>query len=206
MATMAYIRVSSKDQNEGRQVDKMKELVSDDRFMFIDKASGKNFDRPAYQAMKMALREGDLLYIDAIDRLGRNFDGIIDEWKDITRNIGADIVALDMAELFDSRRFKEMGDMGKLMENQMLSLLSYMAETERKKIRQRQREGIDRAKAEGKYKGRPKTDVDMVQWEALYAMWKRREIGSGEFMKRMDLKRDKFYKTLHAYEKNKEGK
>lgn len=200
MAIMAYVRVSSKDQNEGRQVDKMKELVSEERYLFIDKASGKNFDRPAYQSMKMMLREGDLVYIDSLDRLGRDYTGIIREWKEITQDIKADIVALDMADLFDSRKFKQQGDIGRLLEDQMLSLLSYVADAERKKIRQRQQEGIEKAKAEGKYKGRPKVEVDMKLWEALYPLWKRREINGREFMERMGLKKNKFYTFLNEYD------
>jgi DNA invertase Pin-like site-specific DNA recombinase len=97
--------------------------------------------------MKRIIRESDLVYIDALDRLGRNYDLIIEEWKHITREIGADIVVLENAGLFDSRKFKEMGDMGKLMEDQFLSLLAYVVQSERKKILRRQKEGIAVAKA-----------------------------------------------------------
>ncbi|PGK02531.1 recombinase, partial [Bacillus cereus] len=96
--------------------------------------------------MKEIIREGDLVYIDSLDRLGRNYNGVITEWKFITRELKADIVVLDNETLFDSRKFKGMGDMGKLMEDQFLSLLSYVAEQERNKIRQRQAEGIAAAK------------------------------------------------------------
>ena len=139
---IAYIRVSSKDQNPGRQLEKIKALGIDERFVFIDKASGRNFVRPEYIAMKRMLREGDILYIDSLDRLGRNYDGVISEWKEITRKINADIIVLDRENLFDSRKFKSMGNIGKLMEDQFLSLLSYLADEERNKIRSRQREGI----------------------------------------------------------------
>lgn len=145
---IAYIRVSSKDQNPGRQLEKIKALGIDERFVFVDKASGRNFVRPEYIAMKRMLREGDLLYIDSLDRLGRNYDGVISEWKEITRQIGADIIVLDRENLFDSRKFKSMGNIGKLMEDQFLSLLSYLADEERNKIRARQREGIDLALSE----------------------------------------------------------
>ncbi|MED3219428.1 recombinase family protein, partial [Bacillus thuringiensis] len=123
---IGYIRVSAKDQNIERQLKKMRDLQIEDRFIFIDKESGKHFDRPNYQSMKKIIREGDLLHIDSLDRLGRNYDGVIAEWKHITRELKADIIILDNETLFDSRKFKDMGDMGKLMEDQFLSLLSYV--------------------------------------------------------------------------------
>lgn len=140
---IAYGRVSTKEQNVERQLLKFRELGIEERFVFVDKQSGKDFDRPRYQAMRLMLREGDLVYVDALDRLGRDYDGIIAEWKYITREIGADIVCLDNEILFDSRKFKTMGDFGKVMEDQFLSLLAYVAEQERKKNRSRQAEGIE---------------------------------------------------------------
>lgn len=115
----------------------------------MDKASGANFDRIQYQALRDRIREGDLIYIDALDRLGRNYDEVISEWKYITRTIKADIIILENETLFDSRKFRDMGDMGKLMEDQFLSSLAYVAEQERKKIRQRQAEGLHRLKFKG---------------------------------------------------------
>ncbi|MFD3156326.1 recombinase family protein [Haloimpatiens sp. FM7330] len=201
---MGYVRVSSKDQNEQRQVNKMRQLGIEDRYIFVDKQSGKNFDRPQYQLMKQFVREGDLIYIDALDRLGRDYDGIIKEWKEITRDIGADIVVLENESLFDSRKFKSMGDMGKLMEDQFLSLLSYVAEQERKKIRQRQAEGIAQAKAKGKTLGRPKKELSTEQTallKELYPLWKAKEITAVEFMKRLDVKKTRFYEIIKEYEK-----
>ena len=130
---IGYIRVSDKSQNPDRQIEKMNVIGIEERFIFVDRQSGKDFSRPAYQSMKRVLRAGDLLYLDALDRLGRDYDVIIDEWKDMTRNIGADIVVLEQESLFDSRKFREMGELGKLMEDQFLSLLSYVAAQERKK-------------------------------------------------------------------------
>lgn len=190
---IAYIRVSSKDQNEGRQVQKMKELGIEDRFIFIDKASGKDFDRPQYKAMKAVIREGDILYIDSLDRLGRSYDGIIAEWKEITRKIKADIVALDMKDFFDSRKFREMGDIGKLMEDQFLALLSYVAEQERKKIKQRQREGINLALKEGRAYGRPRIPTP-DNFPKEYRNWKAGQITATECMKRTRLKPNTFYR------------
>ena len=99
----------------------MIELGIEERHIYIDKQSGKDFNRPKYQSLKDAVRAGDLIYIDALDRLGRNYDGIIAEWKHITRTINADIIILENQSLFDSRKSKAMGDMGKLMEDQFLS-------------------------------------------------------------------------------------
>lgn len=192
---IAYIRVSSKDQNEGRQVQKMQNIGIEDRFIFIDKASGKDFNRPRYKAMLEIIREGDLIYIDALDRLGRDYDGIIREWKYITRELKADIVALDMENLFDSRKFKAQGDIGKLMEDQFLALLSYVAEQERKKIKQRQREGIDLCLKEGRSYGRPKIAVP-PNFLTECKKWRNGEITAIECMRRTGLKANTFYRLL----------
>ncbi|MCH5584588.1 recombinase family protein [Shimazuella sp. AN120528] len=203
---MGYIRVSSKDQNEERQVRKMLDLGIEERMIFIDKQSSKDFDRPSYQTMKRFIREGDLIYIDALDRLGRDYDGIIREWKEITRELNADIIVLENRALFDSRKFKSMGDMGKLMEDQFLSLLSFVAEQERKKIRQRQAEGKAVAKANGKRLGRPQLNLNTIseqQKKVLqdnYKRWKTQEITGVQFMKLLNLKKNTFYKILKEFE------
>jgi DNA invertase Pin-like site-specific DNA recombinase len=203
---MGYIRVSSKDQNEERQMRKMVELGIEERMIFIDKQSGKDFNRPSYQTIKRFIRKGDLIYIDALDRLGRDYDGIIREWKEITRDMNADIVVLENRTLFDSRQFKSMGDMGKLMEDQFLSLLSFVAEQELKKIRQRQAEGIAVAKANGKRLGRPQLNLDTISDEQKkvlkdnYKRWKSQEITGVQFMKLLNLKKNTFYKVLKEFE------
>ncbi|MEI4651687.1 recombinase family protein [Bacillus cereus] len=203
---IGYIRVSAKDQNIQRQLKKMKDLQIEDRFIFIDKESGKHFDRPSYQSMKKIIREGDLLHIDSLDRLGRNYDGIIAEWKYITRELKADIVVLDNETLFDSRKFKDMGDMGKLMEDQFLSLLSYVAEQERNKIKQRQAEGIAEAKRKGQRFGRPVIKLETLSKEQQkilkdnYDRWKNEEIKGVEFSKMLNLKKTSFYKIMKEYE------
>lgn len=196
---MGYVRVSSKDQNEGRQLVKMQELGIEERFIFVDKQSGKDFDRPQYQAMKQVIREGDLVYIDSLDRLGRNYDGILEEWKNITRTINADIVILENETLFDSRKFKAMGDIGKLMEDQFLSMLSYVAEQERKKIRQRQAEGIARAKTEGRTGGRPMIKID-DKFVQAYTQWKAGEIKAVEAMELAGMKKVTFYNRVKEHE------
>lgn len=201
MAIIGYIRVSSKDQNLDRQKNKLINLGVEERLIFEDKASGKDFNREQYQFMRnQVLRSGDLLYIDSLDRLGRNYDLIISEWKYITREINADIVVLDQESIFDSRKFKQQGDIGKLLEDQMLSLLAYVADTERKKIKQRQAEGIALAKSKGKKFGRPILPFKS-EYAPIYAKWKSGEITAVEAQKQTNLKRSTFYKLgkEHGY-------
>jgi len=200
---LGYARVSSKDQNIGRQLEKFKELGIEDRFIFIDKISGAIFDREQYNSMKRIIREKDLIYIDSLDRLGRDYDMIINEWKYITRELNADIIILENSTLFDSRKFKSMGDIGKLMEDQFLSLLSYVAEQERKKIKQRQAEGIALAKKNGIKIGRPKTEIP-EKFESIYNTWKNGNITAVEAMKLLNLKKTTFYEMVKSYEEGKE--
>ncbi|MDH4620172.1 recombinase family protein [Brevibacillus sp. AY1] len=196
---LGYARVSAKDQNPERQIKKMRELGIEERYIFVDKQSGKDFNRPQYQAMRLIIREGDLLYLDALDRLGRDYDGIIREWKYITRELNADIVVLENETLFDSRKFRSMGDLGKLMEDQFLSLLSYVAEQERKKNKQRQAEGIEVAKNNGVRFGRRKYEItsDFIQ---VYDEWRSGSITATEGMKRLELKPNTFYRRVKEYE------
>ncbi|MBU8763727.1 recombinase family protein [Micrococcus luteus] len=201
---MAYARVSAKDQNPERQLVKFRELGIDERYIFMDKQSGKDFDRPRYQAMRLMIREGDLIYLDALDRLGRDYDGIIREWKYITREIQADIVVLENQTLFDSRKFRTMGDFGKVMEDQFLSLLSYVAEQERKKNRQRQAEGIEVARKEGVKFGRPKQQID-ANFIRIYDQWKSDAITATAAMKLLGMKSNTFYRRVKEYESQKSG-
>lgn len=171
-----------------------------DRFIFVDKASGKDFNRQEYQAMKKNIREGDLIYVDALDRLGRNYDGIIEEWKNITRTLKADIVVLENEALFNSRKFRELGDLGKLLEDQFLSLLSYVAEQERMKIRKRQAEGIAAAKSKGKHLGRPKAQYPK-QWPLIYTEWKDGKNTAVKAFNALGMKKPTFYKLVKQYER-----
>jgi DNA invertase Pin-like site-specific DNA recombinase len=196
---LGYVRVSTKDQNTERQLRKMRELGIDDRYIFVDKQSGKDFNRPKYQAMRLIIREDDLLYLDALDRLGRDYDGIINEWKYITRELNADIVVLENETLFDSRKFRSMGDLGKLMEDQFLSLLSYVAEQERKKSKQLQAEGIPVAKDSGVKFGRRKFEID-GNFIHVYNEWKSGLITATEGMRRIGLKPNTFYRRVKEYE------
>ncbi|CAH0323979.1 Putative transposon Tn552 DNA-invertase bin3 [Peribacillus simplex] len=151
-----YIRVSSKDHNEGRQLQAMKEKGLDGRDIFMDKQSGKNFDREQYQLLKRMIQKGDVLYIHSLDRFGRNKEEILKEWNDITKNIQADIVVMDMP-LLDTTQFKD--SLGTFIADLVLQILSWMAEEQRDRIRKRQREGIDVALQNGVPFGRPKVQV-----------------------------------------------
>lgn len=196
---IGYVRVSSLDQNEARQLEKMKGLEIDERHLFIEKASGKDFKRPKYQAMKAVLREGDILYIDALDRFGRDYDEIIKEWKEITREIGADIVVLEQESLFDTRKFRAMGEYGKLIEDQTLNTLAFVAEQERLKNKRRQREGIEIAKGQGKYKGRQPMAIDKAAFEAAYGEVVRGERTNKYAMNKLGLKRNTYYNLIEEF-------
>ncbi|ACV63247.1 Resolvase domain protein [Desulfofarcimen acetoxidans DSM 771] len=190
---IGYCRVSTHEQDATRQILKMQELGIEERFIFVDKATGKNFDRLEYQTMKKIIREGDIIYFDALDRLGRNYDGIIKEWKHITRELEADIVVLENEALFISRKYREMGDIGKLMEDMFLALLSYVAEQEIKKRYQRQMEGQAVARAKGKQMGRSKCSVPQ-NFKEIYQDWMEGKITAVEAMRRTGMKKTSFYK------------
>lgn len=190
-----YIRVSSTDQNPDRQRDAMLALGISERDIFIEKKSGKDFERPVYQGMKAMLRHGDVVYIKSLDRFGRNKEQIMREWREITQDIGADIVVLDMP-ILDTTRFKQQGQQISGLENLIsdivLNLLSYFAEEERRRIKERQAEGIAAAKRKGKHLGRPRLAMPASFPEA-YAAWRAGEITAVKAMKMTGLKRSKFY-------------
>ena len=148
----AYIRVSSRDQNEERQLIAMQELCIPERNIYIDKQSGKDFKRPQYKRLARCIKKDDLLYIKSIDRLGRNYKEILEQWRILTKEKGVDIVVMDMP-LLDTRRGKDL--MGTFLSDIVLQVLSFVAENERENIRQRQAEGIAAAKARGVKFGRP---------------------------------------------------
>lgn len=146
-----YVRVSSAEQNETRQVLKMQQLGIERKNIYIDKTSGKDLNRKAYQELMSVVQKYDTIYIDSLDRLGRKYEDIITEWKRLTRDVGVDIICLDL-DFFNSKKFHDMGAMGVCVEDMLLALLAYVAQTERIKIKQRQAEGIAIARAAGKYK------------------------------------------------------
>lgn len=194
-----YGRVSSKDQNEARQLKAFKDFGIDDRDIYIDKKSGKDFDREQYQLLKNILREDDLLVIQSIDRLGRNYEMIVNEWKDITKNIKADIMVLDMP-LLDTRQKKDL--LGTFINDLILGLLSYVAQTEREKIKTRQRQGIDIALSNGVKFGRPKVQRP-DNYNEVIELWKNKKITAREAMKQLDLKPNTFYNMVNEDKNNK---
>lgn len=187
-----YARVSSKDQNEERQLNAFKEYGIDERDIYIDKQSGKDFNREQYNVLKNVLRENDLLVIKSIDRLGRNYNMIVDEWKDIVKNIKADIVVIDMP-LLDTRNNKDL--LGTFISDLVLQILSYVAEQERSFIKQRQKEGISNAKNNGVKFGRPKIEKPS-NFDDIVFKWKNKELKSKEAMEILGLKPNSFYNLL----------
>ena len=191
-----YGRASSKSQNEARQVEAFKNYGIDPRDIYIDKKSGKDFEREQYQILKKILRENDLLVIHSIDRLGRNYEMIVNEWKDITKNIKADIVVLDMP-LLDTRQKKDL--LGTFINDLILQLLSYVAQTEKEKINTRQREGIDIAlkygTKTGNSFGRPKI-AKPDNFEEVIKEWKDKKITARSAMKLLNLKPNTFYNMV----------
>lgn len=194
--TFGYCRVSSTDQKEDRQLEAMLELGINERDIFVDKCSGKNFDRPQYQALKIQLREGDVLVIKSIDRLGRNYKQICEEWREITGEIKANIKVLDMPVL-DTTRTE--GLIGEVISDIVLQLLSYVAEQERAFIKQRQAEGIKLAKEKGKRLGKPPIEYP-ENWDNVYKIWKSGTITAREAMKQLNLKPTSFYKLAKKYD------
>lgn len=167
-----YVRVSSRDQNEDRQMTAMSEMGVPKENIFMDKQSGKDFQRPQYQRMLKRLGQNDLLYIKSIDRLGRNYEEIIEQWRIISKVKHADIVVMDMP-LLDTRKGKDL--MGTFLSDIVLQVLSFVAENERGNIRQRQAEGIAAAKARGVKFGRPAMPLPDNFYE-VYMRWKAGEM------------------------------
>lgn len=190
---IGYVRVSTVDQNEARQIEAMKEDGVEK--IYMDKKSGKDFNRPEYQKMIASLQKGDILVIHSIDRLGRNYEEIITEWRKITKEIEADIIVQDMP-LLNTTQNKDLT--GTLIADIVLQLLSYVAQRERENIRQRQKEGIAIAKAQGKYKGRAKKEIDKELFKETKRSWQRGEITKVQFAEIMGVSRSTLYKLLEG--------
>lgn len=167
-----YIRVSSRDQNEDRQMIALRELSVPEKNVFMDKQSGKDFERPSYRRMVRRMKKDDLLYIKSIDRLGRNYGEILEQWRILTKEKGIDIVVLDMP-LLDTRRGKDL--MGTFLSDIVLQVLSFVAENERINIRQRQAEGIAAAKARGVKFGRPAIPYP-DNFREIHRDWRKKKI------------------------------
>lgn len=191
-----YVRVSAKDQNENRQVESMLEIGIENRDIFVDKQSGKNFDRENYQLMKRMMRKGDTLYIHSLDRFGRNKEYILNEWRELTKEIGVDIVVMDMP-LLDTTKYKD--SIGTFISDLILQVLSWIAEDERERIRKRQREGIDAALQSGKVLGRPKITIN-DEFIVAYTRWKSNEITAVKAMQEIGMKKTTFYKLVREFE------
>lgn len=187
-----YGRVSSKEQNEERQIKALKDNGVDERFIFIDKQSGKDFNREQYLVLKNALRENDLLIIKSIDRLGRNYNMVINEWRDLTLNIKIDIKVIDMP-LLDTTKHKDL--LGNFISDLILQVLSYVANQERDFINQRQKEGIAIAKAKGVKFGR-KRILKPDNWDVVFHKWKSKEITAVQAQKELGLKPNTFYSMV----------
>lgn len=192
-----YVRVSSKDQNIDRQIDEMLTKGIDNRDIFVDKQSGKDFDRPNYKLLKSYLREGDTLYIKSLDRFGRNKEQIIKEWHGITKDIKADVIVTDMP-LLDTTRYKNVSGLETLITDIVLQLLSFFAEEERQRIKIRQAEGIKAAKSRGKKFGRPIKEFP-TEWDELYQQWDNEEISATDMFKKLNLPKSTFYKLVKKY-------
>jgi DNA invertase Pin-like site-specific DNA recombinase len=194
-----YIRVSSRDQNEDRQQIALKELAIPEKNIFMDKQSGKDFERPQYKKMVRKMRKDDLLYVKSIDRLGRNYDEILEQWRVLTKEKGIDIVVLDMP-LLDTRRGKDL--MGTFLSDIVLQVLSFVAENERTNIRQRQAKGIAAAKAKGVRFGRPPASLP-ENFHTIYQQWKNGKITGLEAAKACDMPMSSFRYRAEVYEKAK---
>ena len=194
MACYGYVRVSSRDQNEVRQILAMRDVGVPDSCIYVDKQSGKDFNRPSYRRLLRSMRKDDLLYIKSIDRLGRNYDEILEQWRYITKEKKSDIVVLDMP-LLDTRKGKDL--IGTLISDIVLQLLSYVAQTEREFIRQRQREGIDAAMARGVKFGRAPMEMP-PEYEILKEQWKRGDISAREAGRRLNVSFKTFLRRARA--------
>lgn len=193
-----YMRVSTKEQNEDRQFIALREAYVVEKNIYMDKQSGKNFERPQYKKMLQKMKKDDLLYIKSIDRLGRNYEEILQQWRVITKDKGVDIVVLDMP-LLDTRRGKDL--IGTFLSDIVLQVLSFVAENERINIRRRQAEGIAAAKARGVKFGRPAKQLPK-NFYRLYKKWKAGEVTGTDAAKGCGMSLSTFRYRAELYEKN----
>ena len=196
--TYGYIRVSTREQNEDRQLIALREMSVPEKNIFMDKQSGKDFDRPAYKRLLRKLKKDDMLYIKSIDRLGRNYLEIQEQWRAITKDKGVDIVVLDMP-LLDTRRGKDL--VGTFLADIVLQVLSFVAENERTNIRQRQAEGIAAAKARGVRFGRPPKPLP-EGFHSAYQRWKARKITGTAAAQECGMPLSTFRYRAEIYEKS----
>lgn len=196
MKTFGYVRVSSKDQNEGRQMETMKKEGISERDIFVDKASGKNFDRPKYQLLKQMIREGDTVVFDSITRMGRNMNDTMKEYEWFVEN-GVQLRFIKEPMINTSNEQDDI--MKQAIQKIILTLLAAFAEKEREEIKTRQAEGIAVAKAQGKHLGRPRAEITKGFIE-VYKVWKSGGITAVEAMKKLDMAKPTFYRLVKRYE------
>ena len=196
MSVYGYIRVSSKDQKEDRQQIALKEVGVDLQNIYVDKQSGKDFNRPQYKKMLRKLKKDDLLYIKSIDRLGRNYEEILQQWRILTKEKDVDIVVLDMP-LLDTRRGKDL--MGTFLSDIVLQVLSFVAENERTNIKQRQAEGIAAAKAQGIKFGRPPLPLP-DNFYAVHKAWRSKKITLKQAAEACNMPVGTFYGKARKFE------
>lgn len=190
-----YVRVSTKEQNEDRQMIALQEFPVLEKNIYMDKLSGKNFNRPQYKRLLRKLKPGDLLVVKSIDRLGRNYEEILLQWRMITKEKRVDVVVLDMP-LLDTR--KSGSDLtGTFVADLVLQILSYVAQTERENIHQRQMEGITAAKLRGVQFGRPRKAVPEQFWK-LKEDWENKKIASREAARQLCIAQDTFLRWVHG--------
>ncbi len=195
MNVFGYIRVSSMDQNEDRQIIAMQEKLVPKKNLYIDKQSGKDFDRPQYKKMIKKIQNGDLLYVLSIDRLGRNYEEIQKQWRVLTKELGADICVIDMP-LLDTRNGKDL--MGTFIADLVLQILSFCSENERVNIKKRQAEGIAAARARGVHLGRPVKEPP-ADFPEIVKAWEKGEITMAEATKRCNMGETTFYRRRREY-------
>lgn len=196
MEIYGYMRVSSRDQNEDRQLTALRELQIPPKNIFMDKQSGKDFDRPFYKRLVKQMKKDDLLYIKSIDRLGRNYEEILEQWRILTKEKGIDIVVLDMP-LLDTRRGKDL--MGTFLSDIVLQVLSFVAENERTAIRQRQAEGIAAAKAKGVKFGRPARPYP-ENFQEVHHDWRKKKITLRQAAEACGMPVGTFYGKVRKFE------
>ena len=189
---VGYIRVSSMDQNEDRQMIELKKVGVKRENIYMDKQSGKDFNRPEYERMLKKLKKGDLLYVLSIDRLGRNYEEIQNQWRILTKEIGIDICVIDMP-LLDTRNGKDL--MGTFIADLVLQILSFVAQSERENIRKRQEQGIAAAKKRGVRFGRPEKTVP-DDFDQIVKQWERKTITTDEALLRCNMSKSTFYRRL----------
>ncbi len=198
MNTFGYVRVSSNDQNEDRQLLEMRKLKIPKKNIYIDKQSGKDFNRPKYIEMLSSLKKGDLLYIKSIDRLGRNYKEILEQWQILTKEKEIDVVIVDMP-LLDTRTAKDL--LGTFIADLVLQVLSFVAQNERENIKKRQEEGIKAAKIRGVEFGRPVIKPP-DNFSVLVTLWKQQKISANDVAQQCNMSISTFYRKLRELQMN----